>query len=341
MRYALQQIGGLALVLLGALVAAPSQAQPVVVLHDPNTSIDLQTEGLAWVDVDGDASIAQMAAGQFQAFMSPPRSNTIYQLGTHAVLWQHYRFMEPLGSQHRWVMEFPVPLLDKVTVYQQSAGGQWQGQTAGDTVPVSSWPEPGRYAQFSLNLEPGVVRDVYVRIQHQTQINIPVNVISSVTRSQRRQVDYMLIGVVFGALRLLVVASAAQSWVYRDRLYGWYASYAAIMMGVIATTSGMAGHLLWGDSATWNNAAQGFLGLVGGSVALLMVRSLCSSNAHYALLDRVSYWTALAGPVLAVSFVVMDRMWGVRLIGIYLTLCVVLGLVTAFLASRRRDVVGL
>ncbi|MDP3310661.1 MAG: diguanylate cyclase, partial [Polaromonas sp.] len=65
------------------------------------------------------------------------------------------------------------------------------------------------------------------------------------------------------------------------------------------------------------------------------------SNAHYALLDRVSYWTALAGPVLALFFVVMDRMWGVRLIGIYLTLCVVLGLATAFLASRRRDVVGL
>ncbi|MDO8388599.1 MAG: 7TM diverse intracellular signaling domain-containing protein [Polaromonas sp.] len=341
MRYAIRHIAGLALVLLAALVGAPGQAQPVLVLQDPTASLDVQAEGLAWVDANAEASIAQVAAGQFQAFMSPSRSNTIYKLGTHAVLWQHYRFQEPLGSQHQWVLEFPVPLLDKVTVYQQSADGQWLGQTAGDTVPVSSWPEPGRYAQFSLNLQPGVVLDVYVRIQHQTQINIPVNVISRVSQGQRRQVDYMLIGVVFGALLLLVIASAAQSWVYRDRLYGWYAGYAAIMMGVIATTSGMAGHLLWGDSATWNNAAQGFLGLVGGSIALLMVRSLCSSNAHHALLDQVSYWTALAGPVLALFFVVMDRTWGVRLIGVYLTLCVVLGLVTAFLASRRRDVVGL
>ncbi len=341
MRYALAQIAGLTLVLLGALVAVPGQAQPVQVLHNPNASLDLQAQGLSWVDVKAEASIEQVASGQFRASMSPMRSNSIYTLGAHAALWQHYRFLQPLGSQHQWVMEFPIPLLDKVTVYQLSASGQWLGQTAGDTVPVSSWPEPGRYAQFSLSLQPGVMRDVYVRIQHQTQINIPVNIISSATRSQRLQVDYMLIGVVFGALLLLVVASAAQSWVYRDRLYGWYAGYAAIMMGVIATTSGMAGHLLWGDSAAWNNAAQGFLGLVGGSVALLMVRALCSSNAHYARLDRVSYWAALAGPVLALLFVVIDRVWGVRLIGVYLTLCVVLGLVTAFLAARRRDVVGL
>ena len=341
MRYALLQIAGLTLVVLAALVAAPSQAQPVLVLQDPNVSLDLQAQSLAWVDANAEASIEQVASGQFRAAMSPPRSNTIYTLGTRAALWQHYRFQEPPGLNHQWVMVFPIPLLDKVTVYQQLASGQWLGQTAGDTLPVSIWPEPGRYAQFSLNLQPGVVRDVYVRIQHQTQINIPVHVTASVTRNQRLQVDYMLIGVVFGALLLLVVASAAQSWVYRDRLYGWYAAYAAIMMGVIATTSGMAGHLLWGESAAWNNAAQGFLGLIGGSIALVMVRVLCSSNAHHARLDRVSYWTALAGPVLALLFVVLDRVWGVRLIGFYLTLCVVLGLVTAFLASRRGDVVGL
>jgi len=159
--------------------------------------------------------------------------------------------------------------------------------------------------------------------------------------SQRLQVDYMLIGVVFGALLLLIVASGAQSWVYRDQLYGWYAGYAAIMMSVIATTSGMAGHLLWGNSAAWNNAAQGFLGLLGGSIALQMVRSLCSLTAHSRRLDQIAYCTALAGPILALAFVVIDRQWGVRLLGIYLTLCVILALITAFLAARRRDEVGL
>ena len=340
MRYALLQVAAMALVLLGVLVATPSRAQPVLILHDPDVSINLQAQGLAWIDADAEATIAQMAAGQLQAYMSPARRNTIYTLGPHAALWQHYRFLEPAGARQQWVMEFPIPLLDKVTVYQQAASGEWLGQTAGDTVPVSSWPEPGRYAQFNLNLLSGQVNDVYVRIQHQTQINIPINVISRVAMSQRQQVDYLLIGVVLGALLLLLIASAAQSWVHRDQLYRWYTGYAAVMMGVIAATSGMAGHLLWANSAAWNNAAQGVLGLLGGSIALFMVRALCSLTAHSKRLDRLTYWTALAGPFLALAFVLLDRQWGVPLLGVYLTLCVMLGLVTAFLAARRKDAVG-
>lgn len=341
MRYALLQLAAMTLVLLGVLVATPSRAQPVLILHDPGASINLQAQGLAWIDADADATITQLASGQLQAFMSPPLSNTIYTLGSHAALWQHYRFIEPAGARQQWVMEFPIRLLNKVTVYQQAASGEWLGQTAGDTVPMSSWPVPGRYAQFHLDLRSGQVNDVYVRIQHPTRINIPVNVISRAAMSQRLQVDYLFIGVVLGALLLTLIASAAQSWVHRDKLYGWYTVYAAIMMGVIAATSGTAGHLLWGNSAAWNNVASGFLGMLGGSIALLMVRALCSSTAHSKRLDRLTYWAALAGPALALAFVVLDRQWGALLLGVYLTLCVMLVLVTAVLATRRKDEVGL
>lgn len=85
--------------------------------------------------------------------------------------------------------------------------------------------------------------------------------------------------------------------------------------------------LAWGDADADAKAKA--------SIALLMVRAPCGSNAHDARLDRVCCWTALAGPILALLFVVIDRGWGVRLIGVYLTLCAVLGLVTAFLASRQ------
>ena len=50
-----------------------------------------------------------------------------------------------------------MPVLDSVTVYQQDAKGQWLGQTAGDTLAVAAWPEPGRYPHFRLDLPPGEV----------------------------------------------------------------------------------------------------------------------------------------------------------------------------------------
>ena len=116
MRYALLQLAAITLVLLGVLVATPSRAQPVLILHDPGVSINLQAQGLAWIDADAEATITQLASGQLRAFMSPALNNTIYTLGPRAALWQHYRFLEPAGARQQWVMEFPIRLLDKVTV---------------------------------------------------------------------------------------------------------------------------------------------------------------------------------------------------------------------------------
>ncbi|MDP3172400.1 MAG: 7TM diverse intracellular signaling domain-containing protein [Polaromonas sp.] len=338
MRYGGTLLAALLLALLAALTGL-ARAQPVVVLDNPAAMINLQDRGLAWIDSTASATIIDMAAGDQRALMEPGRANTVYALGPQAVLWQHFRFSSPNAAQD-WVLEFPLPLLDSVTVFQQARDGGWTQQSAGDTLPVSGWPEPGRYAQFRLALQDSGVHDVYVRIQHVTRADIPVNVVSGQMRSHRLQVEYMIIGIVLGAMLLLIVAGAAQCWVYRDMAYGLYAGYASTIGLVIASTSGMAGHLLWPDSAAWNNAAQGVLALLGGCAALLVLRKLCDVTGRRPWFDHLVLAASIAGPVLALAYVGMNRHWGVRLIGVYLIVVVVLGLTTAFMAWRRKDVVG-
>jgi GGDEF domain-containing protein len=332
--------------LLAALLAAlvmllpgPARAQPVVLLDDPAIPINLQASGLTWIDSTASATVEQLASGGARALMTPGQENTVYALGPQAVLWQHFRFSSPVAAPD-WVLEFPLPLLDSVTVFQQGKGGQWTAQSAGDTLPVSGWPEPGRYAQFRLALLDSGVHDVFVRIQHVTRADIPVNVVSGQVRSHRLQVEYMIIGIVLGALLLLIVAGAAQCWVYRDMAYGLYAAYATTMGLVVASTSGMAGHLLWPDSAAWNNAAQGVLALLGGCAALLVLRKLCDVTGRRPWFDHLVLAASIAGPALALAYAGINRHWGVRLIGAYLIVVVVLGLATAFMAWRRKDVVG-
>ena len=339
MRYAATLLAALVLVLFSTL-AATAWAQAVVTLDDAGVVTDLQDKGLSWIDASGSATMAELVAGSPRVRMAPSQARTIHALGPHAVLWQHYRFSRSPGSQQDWVLEFPLPLLDSVTVFQRATGGAWEGQSAGDTLPVASWPEPGRYAQFHLDLSGNGVHDVYVRIRHVTQAHIPVNVISGQVRSHRLQVEYMTIGIVLGALLLLIVAGAALCWVYRDMAYGLYAAYATTMGLVIASTSGMAGHLIWPESAAWNNAAQGVLALLGGCAALLVLRKLCDVTGRRPWFDHVVTAASIAGPVLALAYLWMDRSWGVRVIGIYLVVVVVLGLTTAFMAWRRKDVVA-
>lgn len=340
MRYAAALLAALLLAALSAL-ATPARALPVVVLDDARPVTDLQDKGRFWVDASGASSLADLLGGSPRVHLEPGEVDTFHALGSQAVLWQHYRFSRLPGSQQDWVLEFPLPLLDKVTVYQQASGGVWTPRTAGDTVPVASWPEPGRYAQFRLDLHEHTVHDVYVRIQHLTQANIPVNVISGQLSNHRLQMDYMIIGVVLGALLLLIVAGVAQCWAYRDISYGLYAAYATVMGLVITSTSGMAGHVLWSESAALNNTIQGVLSLLGGCAALLVLRRLCDISGRYPGFDQAVAAASIAGPVLALSYLWMDRSWGVQVIGTYLVVVVVLGLVTTFLTWRRRDVVAI
>jgi hypothetical protein len=322
------------------LQAGPAQAQPVLALNDANPVMDARAAALTWIDADGQAAIEQVAAGKNGPAFTPAAADTIYSLGPNAALWLHYRFAKSSGSRQDWLLAFPLPLLDLATVYQRGAAGAWTSQTAGDTVAVSSWPEPGRYGQFELNLPDNGVHDVYVRIQHVTEVGIPVRVSTRGSQAQRLQLEYLAIGVVFGALVLLIVACAVQSWVYRDKAYGWYAVYASIMALVVAAWSGVAGHLLWSNFSAWNNLAQGCLGILGGGSALLVVHQLCGVGTRHKWFERIAYWVGVAGLPLALLYTMLERGLGVRLIGLYLIAVVVLGVGRAYMTWRRQDVVG-
>jgi len=324
------------------LQAGASQAQPVLALSDDNPVIlDARMGSLMWIDAGGQATIEQIAGGRkTDAVFVPPAPDTVHSLGPQAALWLHYRFARSSNSRQDWLLTFPLPLLDQATVYQQGPKGAWTSQTAGDTLAVSSWPEPGRYGQFELYLPDDGVHDVYVRIQHQTEVSIPVQVSTRSRLAQRLQLEYLGIGVVFGALVLLIIACAVQSWVYRDKAYGWYAVYASIMALVVAAWTGVAGHLLWSNFSAWNNMAQGCLAILGGGSALLVVHHLCGAGSRHRWFERLAYWTGAAGVPLSLAYLVLDRGLGVRLISVYLVAVVVMGISRAFMTWRRQDVVG-
>lgn len=336
-----RQLAMLVLAAILHLAPGPARAQPVTTLTNQAASLDVSAASLMWIDADGQANIEQVNGAQRRALFAPSHADVIYALGHHAALWQHYRFARTADSPQDWVLEFPQPLLDRATLYQSSPSGVWTSQTVGDTVAVSSWPEPGRYGQFALRLPDTAVHDVYVRIQNVTSMSMPARVSTRGSQSQRLQVEYLVVGVVFGALLLLIVACATQSRVYRDSAYGWYALYASVLTLVIAAWTGVAGHLLWDHSESWNNLAPGFLGLLAGGAALLVVHHLCGAGARRSWFELAVQVLGGACIPLALAYALLDRRIGVTMIGIYLPSVVIAGLGRAWVTWRRRDIIGL
>jgi hypothetical protein len=241
--------------LAAALIAGAALAQraspPVIALNDRATTVVAEQLGLFWMEPAGTATIDQVVLPAGAARFQPMQEGQIYSADEVGALWLHFRVDIDRSQWQGWLLEFPVPVLDLATVYLQDARGQWQAQSAGDTLAVTTWPEAGRYPTFRLNLAPGQPRDIYVRIRHTTPISLPVRFVSQGGHDQRIQVEYMALGMAFGALLLLIAACAAQAWVYRDRIYAWYSVYAGVMTLAVAAYTGVAGHLLWPAWGYW------------------------------------------------------------------------------------------
>jgi diguanylate cyclase (GGDEF)-like protein len=332
----------MALLLLSGFACATAAQAPAgsaVHLGDSQGLLDAQQLAGAWVDDSGAATLDHVLQAGPAPFRTP-RPGLIYSLGKDGTLWLHLRLMRGRGERSGWLMAFPMPTLDAVTVYQQDGRGQWLGQTAGDSMAVTMWPEPGRYPHFRLDLPPGQVRDVYVRIKHLTAANFPVQLVSESAYDQRIQVEYLGLGLTFGALMLLIATCLAQSMVYRDKVYAWYALYALITMLGVAAYTGVAAHLIWPGFGVFGDAPQASLAILAAAAALLFVRNLTGISARHPVIDEAAYWGGLAGIVLAAVFPMLEKPIGLMALAAYVAGTSLTNIWIAIAGWRRGDMVG-
>ena len=319
--------------------AAAQPARPAFVLADTPAQLDAVEVAGAWFDPRGTATPEQVLHGTGGAFR-PADPDQIWSLGDDGQLWLRWKFTRPRTVANGWIMVFPMPTLDSVTVYQQNETGQWVAQTAGDTLAVASWNEPGRYPHFRLELPSGQPREVYARIKHLTPANFPVQLVSESAYDDRIQLEYLGLGLTFGALLLLITACVAQALVYRDGVYAWYAGYALVTTLGVAAYTGAASHLLWPRFGALGDAPQAMLALLAGAAAILFVRNLIGISGRHHLIDRFVFALGLAGIVLSLAFPAMNKSIGLAIVGGYVAGATVINLWVAFDAWRRGDSVG-
>jgi two-component system, sensor histidine kinase LadS len=319
--------------------AAPATASRAVAITDMQAQVDAHELGTVWMDARGTATLEQVLQGAGTAFQ-PGRADQIHSLGEQGQLWMRWRLVRSRNVENGWVLVFPMPALDAVTLYQQNERGQWVAQTAGDTLAVSSWPEAGRYPHFRLELPSGQPREIYARIRHLTPANFPVQLLSQSAYDERIQVEYLGLGLTFGALLLLIIACVAQGLVYRDGVYAWYAAYALVTTLGVASYTGAAAHLLWPGFGALGDAPQAMLALLAGAAAILFVRNLIGIAGRHHLVDRLVGVLGLVGIGLAVLFPFLSKGPGLAVAGAYLAGATMTNVWIALAAWRRGDQVG-
>jgi two-component system, sensor histidine kinase LadS len=333
-----------ALVLSAVTIAAPAQPggaalpAPRAPISLAQAPLDVSAFAASWVQSGEPAAIEKVVQnlGPFQ----PSAARPTYQLGRGKTLWLHLRVQRTADGASEWVLQVPMPVLDSVTAYQRNAAGQWKAQTAGDTVDMALWPEPGRYPFFRLMLAPGETRDVFLKVRHSTVLSLPVRLVPVARHDLRTQTEYMGLGIVFGAILLLIGLCAVRGWALRDGGYAWYTLYAIVSLLAVAAYTGVAAQLLWTGAQRWIDASPGVLALLAACLALLIVRGLSGVVTRQRWLARLIFGVVLLGPLLAVVYLFLERPTGVAVLGVYLMTVAALSITAATLAWVRGDEVG-
>lgn len=329
----------LALAWLCACTAAWAQPGEVVPLTDREPQLEAAPLARAWVDARGDTGIEQVTRGAVARSFQPVPPGTVWKLPPEGALWLHLRLQRTAGARHDWLLKFPMPVLDRVTVYQQDAF-DWRADTAGDTLAVQQWPERGRYPIFRLDLPAGETRDVYVRIQHATPARFPVELVTAAHHSQWLQVEYLGLGAAFGALLLLIAGCLAKGWVYRDREFAWYALYAGVTSLAVASFTGVAAHLLWPGFGGLQDAPTPMLACAAVGAAMLFVRNTLGLRRRLPLQDRLVLFLGVAGLVIALLPAFTSKAFHLPVVGLYVTIGTLTAVLVSTLAWRRGDAVG-
>ncbi|TFZ01181.1 7TM diverse intracellular signaling domain-containing protein [Ramlibacter rhizophilus] len=314
----------------GARAAEFAPVLPVT-LVPTDAPVEVDTRR-AWRHAPAALGVVEVASGQL------PRAHSADE-GSAA--WLALSLRREPSSPALWRVELPSPTLDRVSFHWKDEQGRWRTASAGDRVPRSAWPQAGRHPGMTLSLPADGPSLLWLRVEHGMRLAAPVRLLPADTHERRSRLAYLLLGLGFGALGLVVAAAVWQACVLRDRSHAQFAAYGSACLLAAASITGLAGDLLWGEWTPWADLAPGCLALLAGALGLVVMRQLTRATARGRTLSAMLRALAWAGVAAACTFAfLVERRHGVLLLGVYLFAATAAAMVAALLSWRRGDPVG-
>jgi two-component system, sensor histidine kinase LadS len=292
-----------------------------------------------WHEKPGQASIEQAADPQAASRYKPMDEEIMFDLKPQDRLWIRIDTERKSAGEEHSTLWLPLPLIDSVTLYEKDAKGLWKSRRAGDRIAVASWPEPGRYPRFHMELPMGK-STLYLQVQGSTPVSLPLHLGSELQAHAQDRTGFLALGLIIGVLLTLVLTCFVTAYAYRDRLYFLYGLYMALMILAVGAYTGLAAYLLWDESPMWADVSQGTLALLAAGGALYFIEALLGGRLFARRLSVLLLSLGALAVPLAVVYSFVPRYLGVVILGVYMLLISSIGLGLAIRAWRQGNRVG-
>jgi diguanylate cyclase (GGDEF)-like protein/PAS domain S-box-containing protein len=192
---------------------------------------------------------------------------------------------QPSAASH-WLLEIAYPSLDKIELFIPRDGG-FERQVSGDLLPFTARPFPHRNHVFPIELASDQARTLYIRVESQGTVTVPVRLWQPAALWQYDQKSYTSLSLYFGMLMGLALYNLLLYFSLHDRLYLTYVAFAACMAVGQSAMNGFGAQFLWPDWAWWTNVSLPTGMGATGFFATMFTRDFLSTAIKLPRLDRV------------------------------------------------------
>jgi diguanylate cyclase (GGDEF)-like protein len=258
-------------------------------------------------------------------------------------MWLRAALSVPEQDSGRWVLDFDYAPLNRLDVHVLDTRGRVVQQAVlGNLIPFAERAVRSRSHTMVLELPPGGSYELYVRVQTQGAMILPIT-LSKAAEFHARAIDkQMLQGLLSGLGLCLFFYSLAQWLAVRDVLFLKYA--VLIGGGILFSIAqfGLGAQYLWGRSTWLELHVPGLSALVAATGTSLFVEQVLAGPGRRGWFSRMMFGVAAALMTVAAAFALdwIDVHAVSAVVGTLGLAPALLGLPGTLARARRGDPVG-
>jgi len=232
------------------LAGGSAFAQPALELSNEAAQVPLSPHIGYYHDPSGRDDVAAAAQRLTRAGYAPlPGGNASFGFQTGA-FWFHVRLLNRSLTEPRWLLVQQYALSDHIDAYTRYADGRVIHQSGGDALPFPARSIRYRHPNFWLDLPRDQPVDVFVRVQSQSSMQVPLVLFTPTAFTELSRDAQLGMGLYFGILLALFFYNMVLWLTLRDASYFWYLLHISAFGMVLFTLNGLGFEYLWPGS-TW------------------------------------------------------------------------------------------
>jgi signal transduction histidine kinase/CheY-like chemotaxis protein len=232
------------------LLSISSMAEvPAIILDQDSKQIALGSHAAYLEDVDSSYTldeISQLDSSNFEILTEESLNKGF----TNSSYWLKFSVIDRTLDQktQSWKLETTYPLLDYLDIYIIDANSKVEHFKMGDVYLYNKRPVDHRNFIVSVSLQDNEKKDIYIRVQTSSSMQIPVFIWHPDYFFEARSGEQYGLGLYYGMMCVMFFYNFFLWFSIRDSNYLWYIGYLAAFALLQAATSGLGYQYLWPNS---------------------------------------------------------------------------------------------